>query len=121
VFDIATYREPVGEATMMIVTTPSIAGKRIVVTHGMVRGNTIRARHIGKDIGAVLKSVVGGEIRAYGELLEESREEALDRMMEDAIKLGANAVLSVRIATSVVMGGAAEMMAYGTAVTLEDE
>lgn len=106
---------------MMIVTTPTIAGKRIVLTHGLVRGNTIRARHLGKDIGAVFKNMVGGEIKAYGELLEESREEALDRMMADAKALGANAVVSVRIATSVVMGGAAEMMAYGTAVTVEDE
>ncbi len=106
---------------MMIVTTPTITGKRIVVTHGLVRGNTIRARHVGRDIGAVLKNLVGGEIRAYGELLEESREQALQRMMEDALGLGANAVVSVRIATSVVMGGAAEMLAYGTAVTVEDE
>ena len=105
----------------MIVTTPTIAGKRITLTHGLVRGNTIRARHIGKDIGAAFKSIVGGEIRAYAKLLEESREQALERMMEDAAKLGANAIVSVRIATSVVMGGAAEMLAYGTAVTVEDE
>ena len=105
----------------MIVTTPTITGKRIVLTHGLVRGNTIRARHFGKDIGAVFKNLVGGEIRAYGELLEASREEALQRMMDDARALGANAVVSVRIATSVVMAGAAEMMAYGTAVTIEDE
>ncbi len=105
---------------MMIVTTPNIPGKRIVLTHGLVRGNTIRARHVGKDIGAALKSIIGGEIKAYGELLEQSREEALERMMEDALKLGANAIVSVRIATSVVMGGAAEMLAYGTAVTVED-
>lgn len=106
---------------MMIVTTPTIAGKRIVLTHGLVRGSTIRARHIGKDIGAVFKNIVGGEIRAYGELLDESREDALGRMMADAKGLEANAVVSVRIATSVVMGGAAEMLAYGTAVTVEDE
>jgi uncharacterized protein YbjQ (UPF0145 family) len=106
---------------MMIVTTPSIHGKKISVTHGMVRGNSIRARHIGKDIGALVKNVFGGEIKAYAELLEQSREQALDRMMEDAVKLGANAVISVRIATSVVMQGAAEMMAYGTAVTVVDE
>lgn len=106
---------------MMIVTTPTIAGKRIVLTHGMVRGNTIRARHIGSDIGASLKNLVGGEIRGYGKLLEDSREEALQRMMEDAEALGANAIVSVRIATSVVMGGAAEMLAYGTAVTVEKE
>ena len=106
---------------MMIVTTPTIMGKRIIVTHGLVRGNTIRARHIGKDIGAAFKNLIGGEIRAYAELLEESREQALDRMMQDALGLGANAVVSVRIATSVVMGGAAEMLAYGTAVTVEEE
>ncbi len=106
---------------MMIVTTPTITGKRIVVTHGLVRGNTVRARHIGRDIGAMFKNLVGGEIRAYGELLEDSREQALQRMMEDAQELGANAVVSVRIATSVVMAGAAEMLAYGTAVTVEDE
>ena len=106
---------------MMIVTTPTITGKRIVVTHGLVRGNTIRARHLGNDIGALLKNLVGGEIRAYAALLEESREEALERMMEDAVGLGANAVVSVRVATSVVMSGAAEMLAYGTAVTIEDE
>lgn len=105
----------------MIVTTPTIAGKRITVTHGLVRGNTIRARHVGSDIGAVLKNLVGGEIRAYAKLLQDSREQALERMMEDALALGANAIVSVRIATSVVMGGAAEMLAYGTAVTVEDE
>ncbi len=92
-----------------------------MLTHGMVRGNTIRARHIGSDIGATLKNLVGGEIRGYGKLLEDSREEALQRMMEDAEALGANAIVSVRIATSVVMGGAAEMLAYGTAVTVEKE
>lgn len=106
---------------MIIVTTPTIAGKRIVLTHGLVRGNTIRARHLGKDIGALFKNLVGGEIRAYAQLLEQAREEALHRMMEDAQALGANAVVSVRIATSVVMAGAAEMLAYGTAVTVEDE
>ena len=106
---------------MMIATTPTIAGKRIVLTHGLVRGNTIRARHIGQDIGAVLKNIVGGEIRTYAKLLHDSREEALERMMEDAAKLGANAIVSARFATSMVMGGAAEMLAYGTAVTVADE
>ena len=109
------------ETTMMIVTTPTIPGKRIKLTHGLVRGNTIRARHIGKDIGALFKNIVGGEIKAYGQLLEQSREEALTRMMDDANELGANAVVAVRFATSVIMGGAAEMLAYGTAVTIEDE
>ena len=106
---------------MMIVTTPTISGKKIVLTHGFVRGNSIRARHLGKDIGALFKNLVGGEIKAYAELLRQSREEALNRMMEDAEALGANAVVSVRIATSMIMAGAAEMVAYGTAVTVEDE
>ena len=106
---------------MIIVTTPTVAGKSITLTHGLVRGNTVRARHLGKDIGALFKNMVGGEIRAYGELLEGSREQALERMMEDARDLGANAVVSVRIATSMVMSGAAEMLAYGTAVTIEDD
>lgn len=105
---------------MIIVTTPTIPGKKIVLTHGLVRGNTIRARHVGSDIGAALKGLVGGEIRGYGKLLHNAREEALQRMMDDALGLGANAVVSVRFATSVVMGGAAEMLAYGTAVSIED-
>lgn len=105
---------------MMIVTTPTITGKRIVITHGLVRGNSVRARHLGRDIGAVFKNIIGGEIRAYADLLQDSREEALQRMMEDARGLGANAVVSVRFATSFVMTGAAEMLAYGTAVTVED-
>ncbi|MBO6575113.1 MAG: YbjQ family protein [Rhodothermales bacterium] len=106
---------------MIIATTPTISGKRITLTHGLVRGNTIRARNLGRDIGAVFKNMVGGEIKTYAKLLEDAREEALERMMEDASRLGANAVVSVRIATSVVMAGAAEMLAYGTAVTLVDE
>ncbi len=106
---------------MIIVTTSTVAGKRVVLTHGLVRGNAVRARHIGSDIGAALKNIVGGEIGGYATLLQDSRETALERMMEDAQSLGANAVVSVRITTSSVMAGAAEILAYGTAVTVEDD
>ncbi len=106
---------------VIVVTTPSIANRRVVRTLGLVRGSTIRARHVGKDVMAGLRSIVGGEIHEYGKLLGESREQALDRMIEHAEQLGANAVLNVRFATSVVMGGAAEMLAYGTAVVVEPE
>ena len=106
---------------MIITTTETIKGKKIVRTLGMARGNTIRARHIGRDILALLHNIVGGEIRDYTKLLAESREQSLDRMVADAQRLGANAVVGVRFATSVLMGGAAELLAYGTAVVLADE
>jgi uncharacterized protein YbjQ (UPF0145 family) len=106
---------------IIVVTSPDIPGKRIVRTLGLVRGNTIRARHVGRDIMAGLRNIVGGEIHEYAKLLAESREQSLDRMVEEAEQLGANAVISIRFATSVVMGGAAEMLAYGTAVVVEDE
>ncbi|MBN2449182.1 MAG: YbjQ family protein [Lentisphaeria bacterium] len=106
---------------MILTTSDVVAGKRLVKTLGLVRGNTIRARHIGRDIMAVLKNIVGGEIHEYTKLMAESREQSLDRMQEQAGKLGANAVLSVRFTTSMLMGGAAELLAYGTAVILEDE
>ena len=105
---------------MIVVTSPDIAGKKVVRTLGLVRGNTIRARHVGKDILAAFRNLVGGEIHEYGKLLAEAREQALDRMVDEAEQLGANAITSVRFATSVVMGGAAEMLAYGTAVVVED-
>ena len=105
---------------MIVVTSPDIAGKKVVRTLGLVRGNTIRARHLGKDILAVFRNMVGGEIHEYGKLLAEAREQALDRMVDEAEQLGANAIISVRFATSVVMGGAAEMLAFGTAVLVED-
>jgi uncharacterized protein YbjQ (UPF0145 family) len=107
--------------TMTVVTTPDISGKRIVRTLGLVRGNTVRARHLGRDIVAVLRNMVGGEIHEYAKLLAESREQALDRMCEESARLGGNAIVNARITTSVVMGGAAEMLAYGTAVIVEDE
>lgn len=105
---------------MIITTTESVAGKKIVKTLGMAKGNTIRARHIGRDIMALLRNIVGGEITDYTKLLAESREQAIDRMKADAQRMGGNAVIGVRFATSVLMGGAAELLAYGTAVVLED-
>ncbi len=106
---------------MIITTTDNIPGKRIVRTLGLVRGNTIRARHIGRDIMAVLRNLVGGEVTDYTKMMAEAREQALDRMIAEARSLGANAVVGVRFATSFVMQGAAELLAYGTAVVVEDE
>jgi uncharacterized protein YbjQ (UPF0145 family) len=106
---------------MIVCTTDSIAGKRVVRTLGLVRGNTVRARHIGRDIAAALRNVVGGEVSEYTKLLGEAREQALDRMVEEAESLGANAVIEVRLSTSEVMSAAAELLAYGTAVVVEDE
>ena len=107
------------ERKMTVVTTPNIPGKNVVRTLGLVRGNTIRARHVGKDIMAAMRNLVGGEVTEYAKLLAESREQALDRMVEQAEALDANAVIGLQFQTSVVMGGAAEMMAYGTAVVVE--
>jgi uncharacterized protein YbjQ (UPF0145 family) len=104
---------------MIVTTSHEVAGRRIVRTLGLVRGNTIRARHVGRDITAFLRNVVGGEISEYTKLFAESREQAIDRMVEEAEGLGANAVINVRFTTSMVMTGAAELMAYGTAVVLE--
>lgn len=104
---------------MIVVTTDTISGKKIVKTFGLARGNTIRARHIGHDIMAGFRNVVGGEITDYTKMLAESREQALDRMVEEAEKLGANAIVGMKFVTSVVMGGAAELLAYGTAVVVE--
>ena len=105
---------------MIVVTSESVAGKRIVESLGLVRGNSVRARHIGKDILAVLRNVVGGEVHEYAKLIAESREQALDRMVAEAEGLGANAVVATRFSTSVMMGGAAELLAVGTAVVVED-
>ena len=107
------------ENKMIIVTTPTVPEKKITRTLGLVRGNTIRARHVGKDIMAAMRNLVGGEVTEYAKLLAESREQALDRMVEQAEVLDANAVIGLQFQTSVVMGGAAEMMAYGTAVVVE--
>ena len=107
------------ERKMTVVTTPNIPGKNVVRTLGLVRGNTIRARHVGRDIMAAMRNLVGGEVTEYAKLLAESREQALDRMAEQTEELGANAVIGLQFQPSVVMGGAAEMMAYGTAVFVE--
>ena len=106
---------------MIVTTTAEIQGKRITKTLGIARGNTIRARHLGRDLLAGLRNVVGGEISEYTKLLAEAREQALDRMVEEAHSLGANAVVEVRFSTSEVASGAAELLAYGTAVVVEDE
>lgn len=106
---------------MMIVTSETIAGYRITKTLGLVRGNTVRARHLGKDILAGLRGIVGGEIHEYAKLIAESREQALDRMTAEAQSLGANAVITTRLTTSVIAGGAAELLAVGTAVVIEPE
>jgi len=106
---------------MIVVSDDKIAGMRVVRTLGLVRGNTIRARHIGKDIMAALRNMVGGEVSEYTKMMAEAREQALDRMVEEAEELGADAVISTRFATSMLMQGAAELLAYGTAVVLEEE
>ena len=105
---------------MIVVTMFEVPGKRVVRTLGLVRGNTVRARHLGKDLLAVFRNVVGGEVHEYTKLLAESREHALDRMVEEAESLGANAVVGMRFATSEVAQNAAEILAYGTAVVVED-
>lgn len=106
---------------MIVSTTGTVAGKKVVRTLGLVRGNTIRARHVGRDIMAGLRNLVGGEVSEYTKLFGEAREQALDRMVEEARGLGANAVIEVRFSTSMVMQAAAELLAYGTAVVVEDE
>ena len=104
---------------MLLSTTETIEGKKIVKHLGLVRGNTIRARHIGRDIMAGLRNVVGGEISDYTKMMAESREQAIDRMIEEAQKLGANAVVGMKFATSMIMQSASEILAYGTAVVVE--
>ncbi len=106
---------------MIIVTTEDITHKRIVKTLGLVRGNTIRARHLGRDIAAGFRNLVGGEIREYTKLIAESREQAIDRMVAEAEALGANAIVMCRFSTSELMRGAAELLVYGTAVVVEDD
>ncbi|UCD22344.1 MAG: YbjQ family protein [Chloroflexota bacterium] len=101
---------------MIVVTTEQIEGKKTAETLGLVRGSTIRARHMGRDIMAGLRTIVGGEIKEYTVMLAQAREEALQRMIEQAEKMDANAIVSTRFVTSMVMSGAAEIVAYGTAV-----
>ncbi|MFW6229702.1 MAG: YbjQ family protein [Halanaerobium sp.] len=104
---------------LIIVNTEEVTGREISEQLGLVRGNTIRARHIGNDIMAGLRNIVGGEVNEYTQMISEAREEALKRMIEEAEKLNADAVINIRFTTSQVMGGAAEILVYGTAVKLK--
>lgn len=106
---------------MTIVTTPDIPGKRIRTAYGLVRGTTVRAHHVGNDIIAYLRNLVGGEVSEYTKMLAEAREQALDRMTREAENLGANAIVGVRFSTSDIASGAAEVLVYGTAVLIENE
>ncbi|MCK5652171.1 MAG: YbjQ family protein [Gemmatimonadetes bacterium] len=104
---------------MILTTIMEVPGHRLVETLGMVRGNTIRARHVGRDIMAALRNIAGGEITEYTKMLAEAREQSIDRMIEEAQMLEANAIVGIRFQTSMVMSGAAEMLCYGTAVLIE--
>jgi len=106
---------------MILVNTNDIPHKKVVKSLGLVEGNTIRARNIGRDIIAIFKNWVGGEIEEYTKLLAQAREQALDRMISSAEELGANAVIGVRFSTSYIMQNAAEVLVYGTAVLVEDD
>jgi len=103
---------------MIVVNTETIPGFEIVEIKGLVQGNTVRAKHVGRDIAAGFKNLVGGELKGYTELLTESRREAISRMMAQAEQLGANAIVNVRFSTSAITAGASEMMSYGTAVVV---
>jgi len=103
---------------MILTTTENVAGHRIVEVLGIAKGSTVRAKHVGRDFMAGLKSIVGGEITGYTEMLAEARTQAEERLIDEARQLGADAVVNIRYATSAVMQGAAEMLAYGTAVKL---
>lgn len=105
---------------MRLSTSDSIPGRRVTRSLGLVRGNTIRARHVGRDVLAVLRNLVGGEIRDYTKMLAEAREQAIDRMIAEAEAMGADAIVEVRFETSQVMNAAAELLCYGTAVVTEE-
>ena len=106
-------------ADIIWTTTEEVPGKKVGNILGVVKGNTVRARNIGRDIGAALKNVVGGEIKTYTDMISHSREEAYNRMVNQAIEKGADAIICVRFMTSMIMQGASEMLAYGTAVKLK--
>lgn len=105
---------------MIVSTTDIVAGHQVTKNLGIVRGNTIRARHLGRDIQALFRGIVGGEIHEYVKLMAESREQAIDRMIEEAEDLGANAIIGIRFTTSMLMSGAAELLVYGTAVVVRE-
>ena len=104
---------------MLLSNIEEIPGKKIVAFHGIVSGSTVRAKHVGRDFMAGLKNIVGGELKGYTELLQESRDESISRMQAQAAQMGANAIVNVRFSTSSVAAGAAELYVYGTAVTVE--
>ena len=104
---------------IIITTTNEVPGKKVVEVLGVVKGNTVRARNIGRDIGAGLKNIIGGEIKTYSEMTTQSRDEAFNRMVNEAVKLKADAIIGMKFMTSMVMQGASEMLAYGTAVKLK--
>ncbi len=104
---------------MIITTSTEIPGKKIRQVLGIVKGNTVRTRNVGRDIGAGLKSIIGGEVKTYTDMTTSARDEAYNRMVNDAIELGADAIISMRFTTSMIMAGASEMLAYGTAVKFE--
>lgn len=104
---------------MILSTSSTVAGKQVVKTLGIARGNTIRVRHLGRDIMAALRTIIGGEIQEYTKMMAESREQSMDRMVAEAEAMGANAVVDIRFSTSYIMSGAAEILVYGTAVVLE--
>ncbi len=109
----------VSRSNMLVVTTEGVAGREIVEALGITRGSTVRAKHIGSDIVASLRNLVGGEVKEYAQLLAGAREQAMDRMVEDARAMGADAVVCVRMETSTIQQGASEVMVYGTAVRLK--
>ena len=104
---------------MLVSNLELVPGRRIVAHYGIVQGSTVRAKHVGRDFLAGLKNIVGGELKAYTELMQEARGEAVDRMTEEARSMGANAVLNLRFVTTSITAGAAEILAYGSAVTIE--
>ena len=106
---------------MIVSNLELIPGRRVIAHYGIVQGSTVRAKHVGKDIFASLKNIVGGELKSYTELMQEARDEAVERMIAEARSMGANAVLNVRFATTSIAVGAAEILAYGSAVRLEDQ
>jgi uncharacterized protein YbjQ (UPF0145 family) len=104
---------------ILVVTSDEVPGRKVVKSLGLVRGQSVRARHLGRDIQAGIRTIVGGKVGVYAELLEKSREEAIDQMTTEAEKVGANAVVAVRMSTADIMGSAAEVLVYGTAVVVE--
>lgn len=112
---------PAKSGPMLVTNLELIPGRRVVAHYGIVQGSTVRAKHVGKDIFASLKNIVGGELKGYTELMQEARDEAVERMIAEAQSMGANAILNVRFATTSIAVGAAEILAYGSAVRLDDQ